>query len=172
VRTSPRWNLSVGPYYSRGRISAQYLATLPDAAATETFGARYLFAPLDFTQLSGTLRLNMAILPRLTLELFAQPLIFAMDFDEPMALSEPRTFDFEPYDVALDGLDRTIRSLRGNAVLRWEWRPGSTLFVAWQQTREGLGTTGDFEWGRDPGALFDARPDNILVVKVNYWLNP
>ncbi|HVH12468.1 MAG TPA: DUF5916 domain-containing protein [Longimicrobium sp.] len=63
-----------------------------------------------------------------------------------------------------------VRSLRGNAVLRWEYRPGSTLFFVWQQNRSGSQPYGDFEFGRDTGAIFDARPDNVFVIKATYWL--
>jgi hypothetical protein len=63
-----------------------------------------------------------------------------------------------------------VRSLRGNAVLRWEYRPGSTLFFVWQQNRSGSEPYGDFQLGRDTGAIFDARPDNVFVIKATYWL--
>ena len=75
-----------------------------------------------------------------------------------------------------------MRELRSNAVFRWEWRPGSTLFLVWQQTRAGeftgsdpdapLDRVGNFDFGRDAGDLFELHPDNILMVKVSYWLNP
>ena len=68
--------------------------------------------------------------------------------------------------------DFNLRSLRGNAVLRWEWRQGSTLYVAWQQQRSDMAPYGDFALGRDRSALFRTRPNNIFIVKVNYWLNP
>jgi hypothetical protein len=171
-RMSPRWNLTVRPTFARIRMPAQYLATIPDAAASETFGARYVFAPLRLVQTDATIRLNVALQPRLTLEMFAQPLIVALDYDDPMTLAAPRTFEFEPFEGAVPRLDRTLRSLRGNALLRWEWRPGSTLYVAWQQSRLGEGETGAFSWTEGPGALLDARPDNIFVVKASYWLNP
>jgi hypothetical protein len=172
LRTSSRWNLAVEPAFTRGRVAAQYLATIPDPSATETFGARYLFAPLDFTEVKTSVRLNLALGPRLTLEMFAQPLIFAFDFDQPMALAAPRTFDHEPWTGPFASLDRTLLSLRGNALLRWEWRPGSTLYVAWQQARLGEGESGRFSLLDDSRALLQTRPDNILVIKVNYWLNP
>jgi hypothetical protein len=63
-----------------------------------------------------------------------------------------------------------VRSLRGNAVLRWEYRPGSTLFFVWQQNRSGDEPYGDFRFGRDTNAIFDASPDNVFVVKATYWL--
>ncbi|MDB4881733.1 MAG: hypothetical protein JWL95_499 [Gemmatimonadetes bacterium] len=63
------------------------------------------------------------------------------------------------------------RSLVGNAVYRWEYRPGSTLYVVWTQSRDDeLRNVGDFELGRDRSALFATHPDNIFLVKVNYWL--
>ena len=68
--------------------------------------------------------------------------------------------------------DFNLRSLRGNAVLRWEYRPGSTLFVVWNRQSSQFGRLiGDFNFGRDSDALLSADSDNIFLVKVNYWLN-
>jgi len=66
--------------------------------------------------------------------------------------------------------DFNLRSLRGNAVVRWEYRPGSTIFFVWQQQREASAPVGDFALARDRRALFRAHPDNVFLVKVNYWL--
>ena len=78
--------------------------------------------------------------------------------------------------------DFSYRSLLGNAVLRWEWREGSTLFLVWQQRRinalSNLGPNGTDPWvgnfdaGRDFGDMFGTPADNIFAIKVNYWLNP
>ena len=75
--------------------------------------------------------------------------------------------------------DFSYRSLLGNAVLRWEWRPGSTLFLVWQHRRlsslSAGGNTpwvGTFDLGRDVADVFTSPADNILMIKVNYWLNP
>jgi hypothetical protein len=65
--------------------------------------------------------------------------------------------------------DFNIRSLRGNAVLRWEYRPGSTLFFVWQQSRAGSSDIGEFDFGRDVGAVFRERPTNVFLVKASYW---
>jgi hypothetical protein len=68
--------------------------------------------------------------------------------------------------------DFTIRSLRANAVLRWEWRPGSTLFLVWQQNRNNDATFGDFRLGRDLNAVFTGGESrNLLAVKASYWLS-
>jgi hypothetical protein len=64
-----------------------------------------------------------------------------------------------------------VHSLRGNAVLRWEYRPGSTLFFVWQQQRGGAASAFDFDTQRDVGAIFRERPTNIFLIKAAYWLS-
>jgi hypothetical protein len=61
------------------------------------------------------------------------------------------------------------RSLIGNAVIRWEYRPGSTVFFVWTQTRSGTDDVGNFDFTRDRTALFRDRPTNVFQIKVNYW---
>ena len=68
IRTSPRWNVSVGPEYSRILQDAQYVTAVKDPGMVSTFGARYIFAPLDQKQLSLVTRLNYTFTPNLTLE--------------------------------------------------------------------------------------------------------
>ncbi|HKS06588.1 MAG TPA: DUF5916 domain-containing protein [Gemmatimonadaceae bacterium] len=67
--------------------------------------------------------------------------------------------------------DFNLRSLRGSAVFRWEYRPGSTLYFVWTQQRANQVSTGDFDFGRDREALFDTRPDNIFLIKASWWLS-
>jgi hypothetical protein len=64
-----------------------------------------------------------------------------------------------------------IRSLRGNAVFRWEYRPGSTLYLAWTHSRSDQQSIGDFNFPRDEQGLLATRPDNILLVKASWWLS-
>jgi hypothetical protein len=172
IKASSRWNLSIGPSLFKARVPAQYVATVSDAAFAPTFGSRYIFAELDQTQVSFDTRFNFTFKPGLTLELYAQPLISAGEYGDPRYLTEPRTFDFLPFTGTVRDPDFNFRSLRGNAVLRWEWLPGSNIYVAWQQRRVGFEDLGDFSFRRDWGALMDADADNIFLVKVNYWLNP
>jgi hypothetical protein len=198
VRPAPSWNFTIGPNFERGRSLAQYLGVRTDETATHTYGRRYLFAELEQSILGIETRLNVTVSPSLSLQVYAQPYIASADFGAPAELSAPRAYDFAVYgrDIgeveAVQGgvriwpqgrtgaapsfvvphRDFTLRSLRGNAVLRWEYRPGSTLFVAWQQERASVLDSGVFDLDRDRAALFNARPDNVLVLKVNYWLNP
>jgi hypothetical protein len=172
LKTSSSWNLSIGPTIAHVVAPAQYVATLPDSDYAPTFGARYIFAPLHQTEVGLETRLNVTFTPALSLETYIQPLISSADYGDAKQLVRPSSFDFIPYDGGVPNLDFNLRSLRGNAVLRWEWRPGSTIYVAWQQSRENIEQAGDFSFGRDRHALFATRPDNIFLVKVDYWLNP
>jgi len=73
-------------------------------------------------------------------------------------------------DYSFSDRDFNVRSLVGNAVLRWEYRPGSTIFFVWQRQQADRALTGNFDFSRDAGALFDAPAVNRFIVKVNYWL--
>lgn len=73
-------------------------------------------------------------------------------------------------DFSFSDRDFNVRSLIGNAVLRWEYRPGSAIFFVWQRSQSGSVSTGDFSFSRDLDALFAAPAVNRFIVKVNYWL--
>ena len=66
--------------------------------------------------------------------------------------------------------DFNVQSLRVNAVLRWEFRPGSAAYVVWTQRRRDGGNPGDFDLGRDLGDLFAAPADDVFMVKLAWWL--
>jgi hypothetical protein len=173
-----------------------------------TFGRRYVFAALDQSTVALTMRANVAFSPALTLEMYAQPFVSSGDFLALKQLRAARGYEFDVYGVTVgtavrdsngvyaidpDGAgpaagfrvsdrDFSSRSLRGNAVLRWEWHPGSTLFLVWQQSRafDATATGANARDGRigrlnpssEAAELFRIKPDNVLQVKVTYWLNP
>jgi hypothetical protein len=78
---------------------------------------------------------------------------------------------YAPFAYTGDNPDFNVRSLRTTNVLRWEFKPGSTVFVVWQQAREGDGSRGDFQFGRDFGGVFRAPARNVFLVKMSYWMN-
>lgn len=191
--------LSAGPSFSKSPSLAQFVTSGADSAATNFYGRRYIFARIDQKQLSMTTSANIVVSPTLTFEAFAQPLIASGNFNTFREFTNPReaTFnDFRPgieltsaivdgaklYTVDADGTGTraqpisffdpnfNFRSLRGSAVMRWEYRPGSTLYFVWQQNRSDSDPVGDFRFSRDRGALFDAHPDNIFLVKASYWI--
>ncbi|HEX6133133.1 MAG TPA: DUF5916 domain-containing protein [Longimicrobiales bacterium] len=198
VRPTPTVTFSITPDFERSHSIAQYLGRRADSTATHTYGARYLFSTLDQTTLGVQTRLDVTFTPTLSLQVYAQPYIASADFGDAAELSAPGAYDFDVYgrdigetepvaggtliypqgrtgaapSFTVPDLDFTLRSLRGNAVLRWEYRPGSTIFVAWQQNRSDQHASGRFDFGRDRAALFDARPDDVLIIKLSYWINP
>ncbi|HUQ45106.1 MAG TPA: DUF5916 domain-containing protein [Gemmatimonadaceae bacterium] len=171
LKLSSRWTLKVEPTFTRSHVYAQYVTSVSDPSYVATYGRRYVFAPLSQTELGLETRLDFTFVPGLTLETYVQPLISTGDFGDARQLVAARSYDFTPYSGAIPSLDFNVRSLRGNSVLRWEWREGSTLYVAWQQSRSDEAAYGDFDLRRD-GRVLDIRPDNIFLVKMNYWLAP
>jgi len=95
---------------------------------------------------------------------------------EPTQPDETRSYLIDPdgagpaAQFSIDDPDFNFRSLRGNAVFRWEYTPGSTLYLVWTQDRSSFGRVGDLDFDRDRRALFDAPSDHIFLVKLNYWL--
>jgi hypothetical protein len=199
VEWKPASNLTlrVGPGYERNFENAHYLQTVEDANATSTYGSRYVFGVLDQTTVSAQVRLNCAFTPNLSLQLFAQPLVSSGHFSEFKLLARGHSFAFDPlvvdrtdYSADPDGVgpssaftiensdfgtsgnpDFNLRSLRGNAVLRWEYMPGSTLFLVWTQDRSQFDSIGDVEFGRAFRKLVDGGMDNIFLAKVSYYFN-
>jgi hypothetical protein len=197
VRTSPRWNLSFGPGFTRVRQDAQYVAAVSDPLMTGTFGTRYVFAPLDQTELSLVTRLNYTFTADLSLEMYLQPLVSHGDYGAPKEFQSPSSYEFATYgadagtaarsgnqyaiDPDGDGPARafpvpdrsfTARSLRASGVLRWEYRPGSTLYLVWQQERLNEAVMPRFGVGRALGTLLGGEGHSVLVLKLSYWLNP
>lgn len=197
-RPAPNVSMSLGPSFTHVAATTQYVRAWDDPTAEDFYGKRYLFSDLRQQTVSMDTRLNVAFTPTLTLELFAQPYISAgkyLNFYEFAAPRESRILMYGQdvgtvrledgrYTVDPDGEegpapaqtfrnpDFNFRSLRGNAVLRWEWRPGSTLYLVWQQDRSDEAAVGDLRLRRDQSALFRAPADNVLALKVSYWLNP
>jgi hypothetical protein len=196
VRTSPRWNLSIGPNLKRAFVDAQYVTDVADPAMRATYGRRYVFAPLRQSEVSLVARLNYTFSPELSLEVYLQPLVGDGRYGAPKEFQRPRGYEFLTYGREIGTVQRkengylidpdgngqlapfsvpdetfTTRSLRGNAVLRWEYRPGSTLYVVWQQDRLNEDLMEPFSVGRAFGSLLNSRGNNTIVVKWTYWLN-
>jgi len=171
VEWKPRSNLlvSTGPSWSVNRLDAQYVTTAPDSAATQTYGNRYVFARLDQTTFATDMRVNWTFTPNLSFETYLQPFISSGKFTGYKSLAVPDTYAFDPYAFG-GNRDFRFASLRGNAVLRWEYSPGSALFLVWTQQRVGSESVGDFDFRRSLSHLMDQRADNVFLVKASYHL--
>lgn len=73
-------------------------------------------------------------------------------------------------DYVFSERDLNLNSLIGNAVFRWEYKPGSTLFIVWQRKKTSYLALGDFDFNRNFEALLDSAPDDRIIVKLNYWI--
>jgi hypothetical protein len=115
------------------------------------------------------------VTPALSIQLYAEPFVSAGDYSNFKELVDGRSKSYEgrytPTDYA-GNPDFNYRSFRTTNVLRWEYKPGSTLFVVWQQGREDSVGHGDFNFNRDFGATFDSPARNVFLVKWAYWFNP
>jgi hypothetical protein len=185
-RLGNRAELRVSPSISLNRRSAQYI---------DEIDGSYLFGELDQVTTSLTTRLSYTFSPTLSLQLYAEPFISAGDYDGFMQVADPRAVEFgdrfrkfsgaqishiaddNQYVVnrnggqfSFDNPDFNFRALRSNAVLRWEYRPGSALFLVWSQGREAFSQYGDYSFNRDADRLFGSKATNVLLIKATYWL--
>jgi hypothetical protein len=187
-RPGPRWQLSIDPNYLRTTPVRQYVATLNDGPEA-TFGKRYVFASVGRSEFFAQIRLNYLFTPDLSLEFYAEPFASSGRY---------HTFGELPsagsHELALYGSDTTrvrregnatrvfgaprdavvedfnVRSFRSNAVLRWEWRRGSSLFVVWQQDRAGERDEIAPVGVRSLAEALDAPGDHRLAIKMTYWI--
>ncbi|MBV9110888.1 MAG: hypothetical protein JO306_15885, partial [Gemmatimonadetes bacterium] len=191
IRPRPRWQLTLEPNYVHYGYARQYVAVQPDGPPS-TFGSRYVFSHLELTEFRVRTRLNYALRPDLTLETVMEPYASSALYSRFGELAAARSGALRRYGTdgttlapqpdgslrvtdgattfTLPHLDFNVRSLRGSAVLRWEWAQGSTLFVVWQQDRlrrtPGGGRITPWSLGESLGT----DGDNYLVVKATWWL--
>jgi len=190
-RPSGRATVSLGTFYNR-RVDDRQWVRRVDLAEPH-----YVFGRIDQTTVGITGRVDFAFTPDLSLQLYAQPFVSSARYESFKQVADPLADSYADrfvpvrttktdagYEADLDGdgtaeflpvPDFSFKQFRSNAVLRWEYRPGSTLFIVWSQSRDrftrGHGA-GGFDLGPDLGNLFDTVPTNVFMVKLSYWLNP
>jgi hypothetical protein len=171
LRVSSRFRGSVGLSISHNIDDLRQLGADTSGGTTH-----YAFAHLDQQESSMTFRLDYTATTNLTIQAYAQPFVSKARHSNVRELANPRAAEysdrFQPY-AALTPEDFNRKFFNSNLVVRWEYRPGSTLFLVWNQGRadveSSMGTrklTGDF------GRLFNSYPFNTFLVKISYWLTP
>ncbi|MBW3534937.1 MAG: carbohydrate binding family 9 domain-containing protein [Gemmatimonadetes bacterium] len=191
-RPSGRADLSLGASFTRNVDDRQWVGRV---AAAEDVAAPWVFGRMDQSTVGLTARVDYSFTPTLSLQVYAQPFVSAGDFGAFKRVADPRAARhaerFVPLaatpdgdggwraDVDGDGVAETfgepdfnVRQFRSNTVLRWEYRPGSTLFLVWAQGRSQVLDQGEFRLGGGLDGLFGVQPENIFMMKVSYWLNP
>jgi hypothetical protein len=191
MRPGPRWQLSVSPYYDRVTEPQQYISTLPGGRA-ETYNSRYVFAFIDRSTMSMEYRLGLTLKPDVNLDVYAEPFAASGHYYDYGELLEPGSRERLQYGTSgttltvnpdgsqvvtaggtsfnLRNRDFNTLSFRSNVVLRWEWRTGSTLYVVWQQDREGTETLPTRVGVDDAFRSLTAPGPNIFLIKTSFWL--
>ena len=193
-RPAASLEISTGPGFDRNRNLSQYVSTVEDPAAAATFGSRYVFGALKQREFNLQTRIDYVMSPKMSLQVFMQPLVSVGAYDDFKQLARPRVYEFVrfgpdagtlAYDAAsrgyrvspgdggapftFDNPDFNFKSLRLNAIFRWEWRPGSAMYLVWTEQREDLAHPGQFSLRRDLGTTFGAPADDVVMFKIAYW---
>jgi hypothetical protein len=172
----------------------QYAAT----AETED-GPRWVLARIEQDTWNFTFRVNLSVTPDLTVQYYGSPFIGTGRYtefkratdtlahanadrfhlfgpDEISVRPEANTYDVTEADggviYSFSNPDFSFRQFRSNLVVRWEWKPGSSLYVVWSQGRTSSVAAWDSSLGSNWDALWGMRPDNVFLVKVSYWFSP
>lgn len=173
LRAASNASFEIGTRYQRNIDNTQWYTNVGTVGSP---AAHYLFARLHQDLLSFTSRLNYTATPTLSLQVYAEPFVTTGSFTNVRELSAPRASDydarFKPFALGEAAGGFNEKQFHSNVVVRWEYRPGSTLFVVWAQGRDqddrNIGT---FAPVRDYRDLFAARPDNTLLIKASYWFS-
>ncbi|MCD6374348.1 MAG: carbohydrate binding family 9 domain-containing protein [Caldisericaceae bacterium] len=192
-KISERLNVKINYFYSFNKENLQYVDT-------ESFQNvdRYIFARIVQNTFGLVFRFNYSPTPNLSLQYYGQPFVSAGKYSHFKLITNPRAKGSARYkelnnkqiryvaedeiyeidenqdgitDYCFDYPDFNFKEFRSNFVIRWEYRPGSTLFLVWAQNRNDFLSSGVFKAGTDFQRLFDTKPDNVFLIKLNYWLS-
>ncbi len=182
--------LSLYPEFSVQKNQLQYMALKQNG--TEE---RYIFGSIHRKTFSMSVRLDLVLTPELTIQFWGQPFIASGDYSEFKYITDPHAEQFSNRfhtygagEIAYDDLngyysvteagsglsygfgdpDFNVKEYLSNLVFRWEYRPGSYLYLVWSQTRSGFDPWGYFHFGDDFMDMWDAHPTNILMLKFSY----
>ena len=189
LRPTATVNVQLRVRYNSSRDPEQWVTRRTVADST-----RYVLASIRQRTLNTSVRLDWTLSPNLSFQLYAQPFVSAGEYSSYREVDDPEAERWEDrfhvygdeiacgdseceIDRDSDGVpdasfarpDFNFKSLRMTSVLRWEYVPGSVLFVAWQHGRSDRGLDADFGGLGAMGDLFGLETDNTVLVKVSYW---
>ena len=174
-KVSGRFSSAFSINYGRNVSDYQWYGFYDDA-----LGPHYTFARLNQTTTSATVRLNYTFTPAVSLQAYVQPFVSKGAYANVRQLSQtPRAEDYDqrfaPFldpSVTSDPGGFNFKEFQSNLVFRWEYRPGSTLFVVWNEGRQGFANEeGTTQFTGDIRTLMALHPANTFLVKMSYWLN-
>ena len=190
IRPSATVDASVGVGYNWTKNPEQWVTR-----RTVLDSTRYILATVRRQTMNVRVRFNWTMTPKLSLQLYGQPFVSSgaysafLEVDDPQAGGWADRFHFYGSELACtdticdldrdaDGIvdasfsrpDFNVKSLRATTVLRWEYKPGSVLYVAWQHGRSEFLPGGEFGGTGAFGDLLGLESDNTVLIKINYWL--
>jgi hypothetical protein len=175
IRVASRFSGSLGLTYQRNVDDRQWIRNF-GAAGNDT--THYTVGHLSQQTLNLTTRLNFTASPTLSLQFYGSPFVSVGEYSDWREVTAPRHAEYadryRPFTLAGDpgSYDFNFKQFRSNLVMRWEYRPGSTLFLVWGQGREqGNQDLGNFRGFRDYQNLFSAHPANTFLIKASYWFS-
>jgi hypothetical protein len=174
LRFSTNVAVSLGANFSDDHNDVQWYDNITDDAGV----THYTFGHLDQKTVSMNMRVNYTVTPDLTFEFYGEPFTTTgsyTNFREVSSTPDAKQYEARYTPYAMDPAAPrgfSFMQLRTNAVARWEYRPGSTLFLVWAHGRQdGSDERSDRTWRADYRHLFDEHPDNTFLIKVAYWLS-
>ena len=175
IKVASRFSTNLSLSYGHSVNDAQWYSNYGDVAIDT---AHITFARLDQRSMSVSTRINYTVSPTLSVQVYAQPFMTGGDYTNWRELSNPRASGYLdrwlPYGSSPLNDGFNFRQFRSNSVVRWEYRPGSTLYFVWAQERtdsEGGAGAPAFNANKDARSLFRSHPGNVFLVKGSYWLS-
>jgi len=158
---------------------------------------RYILGSLNQHILSFSARININIRPNLTIQYWGQPFITAGKYTKLKMVTQPvaknyrdRFSEYSPSQISSLNSDNfyqidenrdgkmdylfenpnfNFNEFLSNLVLRWEYLPGSSLYLVWSQNRRYEATSGDLDFSHDVNRLYNfEKPNNTLLIKLSY----
>lgn len=196
LKLGERLNVQTGPVFNYSLDKTQYVTDVEDAAHTAMYGRRYVVATLEQHSAMANIRLNYTFSPRLTLQSYFQPFLATGAYREYKEYRRPDSRDLlvygeegtsiqlnndDEYEIdptggtdedafTVSNPDFNFKALVGTMVLRWEFSPGSTLYLVWTHNGYNSDHPGDFNLSRDLSDLLKSDADDVFALKISYWL--
>lgn len=172
---------SLGLGFSAERHDTHWMANLANDGAqpgvTGIGGVDYVFGRLARTTWDLTLRSSVLLDRDHSLQVYFQPFLTHGDYSDPRWLAAPDSYDLRPYALDAAAYDFEFGAVNLNVVYRWEYRPGSTVYLVWthakQRYEDGFGQADAKAWenGGDIGYPFGTEPENSFLAKISWWFS-
>jgi hypothetical protein len=192
VRPFSMLKVSVMADYEENHDELQYIAT-KDLLMDDK---RYILGTIDQKTLGLTFRIDLNITPEFSIQYYGSPFISRGTYSELKRVTDPEAvkyvdrfeiyqnqnivggeyelFDFDagyPAVYSLANPDFNFHQFRSNLVAKWEYRLGSFIYFVWSSERTGYNGISDASIGDSYRYLGDVFPNNIFLIKLNYWFS-